>query len=319
MVFEKKKIQMETLSEYLIAVRKNLNLTVAEVGQKTAIAPKFIVALEEGKFKLLPAGVYAVGFLRRLAQLYVVDADELICQYKKEQMIDRQLKANTEQSGSFVEKKFWKKLVITPKLLSLSLGLLFVGVSIGYIIWQVWSINKTPVLEIIEPQNNAVIQGTTAMVRGHTDAGNSVAVNEQGIFVDTTGNFQTQLGLSSGPKEIKITASNRFDKQTVKTVSVNVAGQPSNAPESLMLKVDFTAAVSLSYFLDGQAMDMLNFQAGDSKIFFAKQKILLTTSDAGATRVTVNGQSLGAMGRQGERLENVPFTAPPTTATGTNP
>ena len=33
MIFEKKKIQIETLSEYLLAVRENLNLSIEEVSK----------------------------------------------------------------------------------------------------------------------------------------------------------------------------------------------------------------------------------------------------------------------------------------------
>ena len=319
MVFEKKKIQIETLSEYLVAMRTGSGLSLAEVSQKTSISIKFINALESGNFKNLPAGVYVAGFLKQLAKLYSVDADELICQYKKEQNIHKQMQAQVKFSGQAWPRKFFRKIVITPKLLSFLAGMLFILITVGYIVWQVWSINKTPALEIFEPANNSVIEGTTALVRGQTDPGNSVTVNDQGIFVDAGGNFKTQLGLSSGPKEIKVAAKNRFDKAVTRSINVNVAGAKVQNGDSVELKIDFTAPVALSVSLDGQANQNLTFAQGDSQTFIAKQKIIISTSDGGATKVTVNGQSLGQMGRAKERLENVPFTATSQTATGTNP
>ena len=59
MLFEKKKVRIETLSEYLNAVRKNLDLSIEEVCAKTGISRKFLNALESGNFKELPADVYA--------------------------------------------------------------------------------------------------------------------------------------------------------------------------------------------------------------------------------------------------------------------
>ncbi|MBI5530708.1 MAG: helix-turn-helix domain-containing protein [Candidatus Doudnabacteria bacterium] len=309
MLFEKKKIQIETLSEYLVAVREDLQLSAVEVSLKTSIKPVFLQALESGNFKLLPAEVYVFGFLRQLGRLYSVDSEELIGQFKKEKTIQRQLQKQEAMMRSSWPKKAFQKIVITPKILSLSAGLLFVFLTVGYIIWQVWSINRTPSLQIFEPQDNAVLQGSFVNVRGQTDPGINITINDQSIFVDSKGNFQTQLGLSSGPKEITVTAKNRFDKSVSRTINVTSGGQVHSDGQTLELRVDFTTHVTLGFSLDDQPMQTMDFNAGESKTFTANQKILLSTSDAGSTKVTLNGTALGAMGRSKEQLQNIPFTA----------
>ena len=131
-----------------------------------------------------------MGFLRQLAELYAVIPSELVSQYKKEKNIQKQVfKQNQMQNCLGWYKKYFGKLIITPKVLSLVLGLVFVTVTLGYIIWQLWSINRTPVLTVIEPQNNAVISGSVANVSGQTDPGTDVSVNGQNIFVDDKGDF----------------------------------------------------------------------------------------------------------------------------------
>ena len=87
MSFEKKKIQIDTLGEYLSEIRQSLGMQIKTVALKTGISDKFIESLEKGDFCKLPADVYSLGFLRQLAELYNIDAGQLIDQYKKEKSI----------------------------------------------------------------------------------------------------------------------------------------------------------------------------------------------------------------------------------------
>lgn len=317
MLFEKKKIQIETLSEYLVSVRQNLGLSALEVSQKVSIKPKYLASLEQGEFKNLPADVYVLGFLKQLGRVYAIDADVLIEQYKKEKGIERQMQKQGEQRQGLWSGKFFKKIIVTPKILSFSVGFLFVVLTVGYIVWQVWSINRMPNLKISEPVNNSVIKASSVFVRGSTDPGLTVSINGENIFVDNKGGFEKQLGLNPGPKEIVITAKNRFDKSASQTI--NIIGTSQAEPDSspLDLKAEFSGSVVLGVNIDDQETQNYNFQSGDSKLFFAKSKVVLSTSDAGATKITVNGQSMGAMGRSKEALSNVAFY-PPASATTTD-
>jgi cytoskeletal protein RodZ len=315
MIFEKKKIQIETLSEYLTSVRQNLGLSLEEVGKKTGIKLKFLQSLESGDFKPLPAEVYVFGFLRQLSQLYLVQPFELIEQYKKEKGIQQQ-QIKQAMEGHSWHKKYFGGLVITPKILTLAVGLLFVGVTAGYIVWQVWSINKTPSLNVTQPTENQSVQQASIQVTGTTDPGMSVSVNGDNIFVDSGGAFQTQVGISQGPDEIVVAAENHFGKSVSKTINVIGSGGSAATSSPVVLKVDFTAPVVLSFIIDDQAPQTLNFSGGDSKTFTADRRIILSTSDAGSTKVTLNGQALGAMGKPKEQLSNIPFFSDPAVVNG---
>ena len=308
-MFERKKIQSETLSEYLVAVRDNLNLSPGEVSKTTGLKPQFLQALETGDFKVLPADVYVYGFLRQLAQVYLIEPGELIDQYKKEKGIQQQVSKQSSSLGSDIKKNFFSNIVLTPKVLTVFLGLFFVAATISYIIWQVWSINKAPSLTIYQPANNAVIESAAVDIKGKTDPGMQVTVNGQSIFVDSQGKFATQLGLNPGAEEIVVTAENRFNKTVSNTINITGAA-PVPGDGTVVLTVNFTAPVSLGYILDEQPAVTANFNTGDSKTFTAKEKILLSTSNAGATKITLNGQNLGAMGKSGEALTNVQFLPP---------
>ncbi len=307
MIFEKKKIRIETLSEYLAEARRDLNLSLEQVAQKTSIKPEFLNALESGQFKILPADVYVFGFLSRLAEIYSANSRELIAQYQKEKGIQRQIGKIDSPIGLPWYKKYFGRIVVTPKLVTLFLGLAFVALTVVYIVWQVFSINKTPNLKIFSPANNSVIQGSSLRISGQTDSGMTVSINGEKIFVDNQGNFQTPVSLTPGPKTITVTAENHFGKSTSQTL--NVTGAETAATNTVFsLKVDFTGPVTLNVAADGQPGQTLNFGKGGSETFTASQEILLSTSDAGATIITLNGQSLGAMGKSGEKLTNIAFS-----------
>ena len=90
-LFEQKKLKIETLGEYLKEARSSLNLSLEEIAKKADIHKNFLEFLESGNFNQLPADVYIFGFLKKLAKLYSVEPDLLIEQYKKEKCIQGQI------------------------------------------------------------------------------------------------------------------------------------------------------------------------------------------------------------------------------------
>jgi cytoskeletal protein RodZ len=317
MIFEVKKISLETLSEYLAEVRGQLHLSAAEVCEQTGIQPKFLEMLEQNRFHQLPADVYVFGFLRQLAILYAVDSTVLINQYKKECGIQRQLQARPlfEMSKT---KKILGKFVITPKVLSIWAGLLFVVVTLGYIAWQVGSINKTPSLVIISPQDRQIISDSVISVSGRTDPGTAVSINNKSVFVDADGDFTEQIGIDNGPQQLVFTAANKFNKTAEKSLTVigqdNSVVLASSSPvtaaptiQGVQLKLEFSGRVTLVFSVDNAAPQTIVFNAGDIKALSGQDKITISTSNAGATAAIYNGQNLGLLGKPGEKLANVPF------------
>jgi transcriptional regulator with XRE-family HTH domain len=309
MAFEKKKIQIDTLGEYILEIRKSLNLKIKQISGKTGISEKFIENLELGNFGELPADVYVLGFLRQLALEYGIDSRQLTDQYKKEKSIFRHLQDKEKAEPKTRYEKIFSKIIITPKILSLFFGLLFVGVTIFYIIWQVASLSRSPVLEIFTPNQGQVFQTSFVAVKGKTDIGSLVTVNDQQVFVDESGIFQTQIGVNSGPKDISVIAKNKFEKTTKKIVGINVELKNGQAEVGVELSLSFTDEVDLNISMDDNRAIEQVFYKGDSKIFNAKNKIVISTSNAGATVAELNGQKIGPLGRNGEVLKNVPFFA----------
>src|SRR5437868_5923663 len=64
MLFETKKVPVETLGEYLAEVRGHIGLSIADVAEKTGIGERYLLNLEAGQYEHLPPDVYIIGFLK---------------------------------------------------------------------------------------------------------------------------------------------------------------------------------------------------------------------------------------------------------------
>jgi GTPase Era involved in 16S rRNA processing len=65
-----------------------------------------------------------------------------------------------------------------------------------------------------------VVEGEEIVVRGKTDKGAQVTLNDQNIFVDTDGLFSDKLFLRAGMNTITVRTLNRFDKEKTATVTI---------------------------------------------------------------------------------------------------
>jgi cytoskeletal protein RodZ len=317
MIFETKKVPLETLGEYLASVRENLGLSVAEVVESSGICEKYLLYLEAGQYQHLPPDVYIFGFLKKLAELYSVPDQTLLEQYKKERGIINQVANNllAPQTGF---RGWLAKLVITPKLITLAGGLGLVFIAVFYLVFQVSAINRTPSLKVFEPASGSIVKGSVVNVSGQADAGSVVSINGQNVFVDDQGKFNTSLSVAVGQKELAITAQNKFGKQSSQKLVVMVedpalaaaSAAPLPAPVSLGLNLElkFSRATTISINRDGEELAKETVPIDGVKNITAQSKIILTTSDAGSTKATLNGKELGILGRNKEKL-TIPFTA----------
>ncbi len=314
MLFKRKKVRTETLSEYLAEVRSQVGLSTEEVAQKSGIYTKFIEYLETNQFQQLPPDVYVMGFLRQLSVLYAIPAKPLIEQFRKERGIAQQVAAKSDTHNR-ARRFSLKNFVLTPKSISIGAAVLFIGATLAYIGIELVSVSGAPALRILEPTEGQLVKESFVKISGETNAGATLTVNEQNnILVDEHGRFTTTVPVVSGQPDLVFRAENKFAKTTVKHVAIVVnlsdgLTDDSNQPASdLTLQLDFLDAVTLGLSVDGVFLPIEQMASGSSKVITAKNEVLVSTSDAGKTVVTINGQKLGRLGKTGQQMTNVPFS-----------
>ena len=69
---------MNEIGDMLKQARTEKNITIPDVHNITKIMPKYLTAIEEGRWEVLPGPAYARGYIRSYAEVVEVDGDYLI-------------------------------------------------------------------------------------------------------------------------------------------------------------------------------------------------------------------------------------------------
>ena len=161
------------------------------------------------------------------------------------------------------------------------------------------------------------------MVEGTTEKDAKLYINGQQILVNDDGKFRENITLQSGTNLINIRAVNRFEKEAMETLTVKSDFQPeepANQESSmnnengktngleLEIRVD-PGPVWLSVESDGNLVFSGTMLTGATQRFRAEKKILINSGKADATFVKFNGKEIGALGKDGNPVRGVTFTA----------
>ncbi len=298
--FTRKKVESLTLGEKLRKLRGDFRMSLHDVSKATRIQVKYLELLENGQYEKLPADVYVRGFLRSYARYLNVDEQALVRLYERESHIQKNL--NQESGDERTQHLFSPaSFVITSRTLAVGGIILLVLGAFFYLYREFRSFAADPQLVILEPQNGAVVEGGETVVRGRTDKGAAVTLNDQGVFVDNDGLFNDKLLLQPGINTIRVRTANRFGKEKAVLFSVEtrfvpaVAGAPLLLPEpavSETFPVVVTARVRpimLKVTVDGELSYSGKLAVGESKGFEAKDRVLITSDHGEVTFVQSNG------------------------------
>lgn len=214
--FTSKKLYPErTLGERLRTLRKRRHLSLDQAEEETKVRHRFLEALEKGDYGALPADVYTMGFLAKYAEFLGADKEDLLAEYRRE-------RGESDSSRILSPKKTLseKRFILTPRFLVLGLvALIFAGI-IGYIFYSVENFTSPPNLEISSPSTESVIHQESVEIIGKTDAGASLQINDQTVFIDDKGNFHEAIKLQPGLNNVELRATNRIKKETVKVIKI---------------------------------------------------------------------------------------------------
>ncbi|MBI2875486.1 MAG: DUF4115 domain-containing protein [Candidatus Tectomicrobia bacterium] len=90
---------MESVGERLNKERKRKGLSIHDVATVTKIQPRFIQALEEDRFEILPSSVFIKGFLKSYASCLGMDPEEVIELYREQFAQQAQQKSLVKEGG----------------------------------------------------------------------------------------------------------------------------------------------------------------------------------------------------------------------------
>lgn len=207
------------LGDHLKKVREAAGLTLADLADKTKIQTKYLIKLENGDYENFLANVYIQGFLKKYAEILKLDIVEILKEYEKERNLNQSLKnaLNYHKNLPSLKKP---RFIITTHLINwclIAVVLFLVG---GYFFYQIRFLFKAPGLDVFSPAAISFIQENQVEIKGKTEIGSRLTINNQEVYIDTEGNFEENIFLRLGLNEITVRSQNKFNKFNEKNIKV---------------------------------------------------------------------------------------------------
>ena len=91
----------------------------------------------------------------------------------------------------------------------------------SYTAYEIQKLVFGPKIEVLNPQNESSISTSSLIeISGIAKNINNISLNDRKIFIDEQGNFNEKLLLSYGYNTFTIKASDKFGRNTEKTIEV---------------------------------------------------------------------------------------------------
>lgn len=255
--------------------RLEKGLSLKEVEQATKIRTRYLEGLEREDPTVLPDPVYARGFLKTYANFLGLDGERLSRELRDRRAPRRERQLNHETPGT----SDFDQPLINPggvggaerrrisgaTVLTVALAVLVLAAVIGALYYV----------------------GSRSVGSGANDAPEEPAVEREPDPAPSQKEepaTETTTGGGGGASDGAGKADDGDVAPETAPVTVRVAG----APAGLTISVD--GAVALDQFA----------QPGFSQTFEAQNSVTVSTANAGAVEVEVDGQSVGRLGRYGQ-------------------
>ena len=264
------KMTLGTFGEHLKREREMRGVSLDEISAATRIATRFLTAIEEEQWGLLPGGVFNRGFVRAVARYLGLDEENIVAEY-------------AAAAGDRPTVPVWtgSPPAVTPEQP-----------------WLAWILAAVVVLVLASGGFFAVrrIFAWRASRRAAQIAAESAKSSP----------LQTALSLGTGPVPVSIepvpTPAPDLTGMPRGANSPLAPGADPKSPDASVpfkLKVEAGATTRVTVEADSHRVFEGTMKAGEDRIFTARDKIQISAGDAGALLLELNGKILAPMGPPG--------------------
>jgi cytoskeleton protein RodZ len=267
-------IQEPGIGRLLEHKRKEQGLSLEEVEQATKIRKRYLTGLERDDYAVLPDAVYARGFLKTYANYLGLDGEAFALELKstrkprRERGIDYKSRPETEFEQPLMSPSGLsgtrKRKVSTSAIVTLLVALLALAAVIGalYFVGRGVQASKedTPPAPPRQEQHNVADRERAA---------------ENGRAREDGGGVEENVDHKEKPAGVE---------QSVLPDALQVAINVKERPSWILIRADGTTAYEQIA------------QPGFSQTFEAERELYIKSGDAGAVKVEINGQDVGALG-----------------------
>ena len=275
------------IGRILEQTRRERGLSLDEVEQATKIRKRYLDGLEREDYTTLPDAVYAQGFLKTYANFLGLDGEELSRQLRSRRRPRRERGINYNTPSSDFERPLItpggvagteKRRISTSAVLTLLVALLVLAAVIGTLYYVGRGVQITRAKESSPPVAEEAPEASRREPR-------NTAAEDGGSDRELVNRTEGATGADARTGNEETT----------------VAPQSSVPADTLMVAI--TVQERPSWLLvrsDGALVYEETAPPGFAQTFEADRQLSITSGDAGAVTVEVNGQAAGALGDTGE-------------------
>lgn len=272
---------VETPQEFGEELRRERELrevTREQLAEVTKVSVRQIEALETGRFELLPARVFARGFVLALARHLGLDAERTAAAFVH---VHEGWSTEREKTSGVAAFSSSDRIRLSRPRKSVSLNTTALGVGVALVL--------------------AVLTGVAAMLKGRLGPPPEGAAREASPAEAATP-VPEALGLP--PSIAASTVPVRSDTPLVDP-AVARSQAPGEAPaEGRTLTLTFSEDCWTEVSVDGRIVAAELFRKGTTRRFEGGRTYVLTVGNAGGVAVDVDGAALGAVGQLGQVVRN---------------
>ncbi|EKD65596.1 MAG: helix-turn-helix protein [uncultured bacterium] len=185
-------------------------LTIEQVSKETKIKQSYLLAIEKGDYKRLPASTYTQGFVRNYAKYLGLSEEKILAIFRREFDEEKAFRVLPE---GLVKKDFPLKKIRLADTVKIIIPLFLI--LLLYILFQYRFAIINPPLDVVFPSEGETVFSRTVEVSGKTDPNVTVYVNDETASLDSDGNFKKTINVFPGKTTIKVLVVNRFGKETI--------------------------------------------------------------------------------------------------------
>ena len=104
--------------------------------------------------------------------------------------------------------------------IKLLFGLIFVGIIVGYVIFQSTDFVDGPLITISSPEDGILVTEPLVHIKGIAERVSEIRLNGNPIFIDESGNFDEPLLLVYGHNIITLEAQDKFERTISKELEL---------------------------------------------------------------------------------------------------
>ena len=252
-------------------------MTREQLAEVTKVSVRQIEALESGRFELLPARVFARGFVLALARQLGLDAERTAAAFNH---IHEGWSEECERSRSVTAHPSSDRLRLSRPRRNVSLNTTALGVGVALVL--------------------ALLTGVAAVLKGRSGATTEEASRgDAPVEVATPVPEALRLPAAIAAASVPVPSETPLVETAMEKRSDQAA-----AGAGRILTLTFSDDCWTEVSVDGRVVAAELFRKGTTRRFEGGRTYVLTLGNAGGVEVDVDGAALGAVGQLGQVVRN---------------